>query len=310
MSVPTTCINVDVDYFTHPKTLRLIGLLGKGAEVFPIRLWCWCAKYHAESGLLAGYSVQEIESCVGWTGESGHFVQAMIKVGLMEENELGFYVHDFTSLNGHIAAFKERARKANDARWAGIRAEKAQTRTPSRTPTEPLKESLKDSPNERTNYPTTATASPSAEAADVDNSKPKDEEPAVERVTAVPAAPGQDLEQVLYDRIGWKNRLSRFDMDKVLELKKAHPNLFWKATDRLHGGVKNVPAFLEKVVLMLAKEQVEPPGGKKCKKCGLAWDPWKTGKSLCPVCYPENGKPAAQITQLVSGLAAQMGRTA
>jgi hypothetical protein len=144
----------------------------------------------------------------------------------------------------------------------------------------------------------------------VDNSKPKAEDPTEERPAAVPAAPGQDLEQVIYDRIGWKKRLSRFDMDKLIALKRTHGNLFFQAADKLHGGVTNVPAFMEKVVLALAKEKAEPAGGKKCKKCGSAWDPWKTGKSLCPVCYPEDGRPAAQITTLVSGLAAQMARTA
>lgn len=120
-----TELNLDADYFSHPKTVRLTGLLGRGSEVLPIKLWCWCAKYHAESGLLAGYSADEVEAAVGWWGEPGKFVEAMLKVGLLEKNELGFYVHDFRGRNGHIAAFKERAKNAAEIRWERIRQEKA-----------------------------------------------------------------------------------------------------------------------------------------------------------------------------------------
>ncbi|MEW6511865.1 MAG: hypothetical protein AB1428_13015 [Bacteroidota bacterium] len=121
----------------------------------PIKLWCWCAKYHAESGLLAGYSTDEVEAAVGWWGEAGKFVEAMLKVGLLERNELGFYVHDFTGRNGHIAAFKERAKNAADARWDRIRRQKAEEAAkdaPSNAPStaQPMLEHCSnDLPNER-----------------------------------------------------------------------------------------------------------------------------------------------------------------
>ena len=62
-------LNLDPDYFNHPKTIRLIGLLGVGAAEYPIRLWCYCAKYHPVDGLLRGYSDVEIESAASWRGE-------------------------------------------------------------------------------------------------------------------------------------------------------------------------------------------------------------------------------------------------
>jgi hypothetical protein len=81
-----TSLNLDLDFFDHPKTRRLVGLLGRGSEVLPIKLWCWCAKYHAESGWLTGYSAQEIESILGWWGEPGKMVEAMVKVGFLIES--------------------------------------------------------------------------------------------------------------------------------------------------------------------------------------------------------------------------------
>ena len=54
-------LNLDIHYFTNIKTKRLVGLLGKGAELLPLRLWCHCAEHHAENGELAGYTAQELE---------------------------------------------------------------------------------------------------------------------------------------------------------------------------------------------------------------------------------------------------------
>jgi hypothetical protein len=115
-------LNLDLDYFTHPKTTRLIGLLGKGAEVLPIRLWCYCGKYHAEDGRLTGYSTQEIESLVGWWGDSGVLIAALLKVHFLEGCENDFVCHDWADRNGHIQALKERNRKVAQNRWEKIRA--------------------------------------------------------------------------------------------------------------------------------------------------------------------------------------------
>lgn len=63
-------LNIDLDYFDHPKTVRLIGLLGRDADVLPIRLWKYCGKFMAEDGRLIGLSVQEIEAAMGWRGQA------------------------------------------------------------------------------------------------------------------------------------------------------------------------------------------------------------------------------------------------
>jgi hypothetical protein len=125
-------LNVDLDYFSHPKTMRLVGLLGKGSEVLPIRLWCYCGKHHCESGKLSGYSPQEIESIVGWWGQSGQMVEAMLKVeiepgkgGFLREIESGYEVVDWEEHQGHLRAFKKRARAGAKARWDALNASNA-----------------------------------------------------------------------------------------------------------------------------------------------------------------------------------------
>lgn len=118
-------LNLDLDYFSHPKTNRLIGLLGRGSEAFPLRLWCYCGKYHTGDGRLSDYSVQEIESVLGWCGESGKLVQALLKVGFLHKDTTGYYVHDWLEHEGHLGALKEKAKNAAKARWDKYKQVKA-----------------------------------------------------------------------------------------------------------------------------------------------------------------------------------------
>lgn len=129
-------LNLDLDYFDHPKTKRLVGLLGRGATELPIRLWCYCGKYHAESGSLTNYSIQEIESIVSWWGKPGDMVSAMEKVGLLEKVDNGWQVKDWNEINGHLAMFKQRAMAAAKARWGSNASSNAQAlvkQSPNRT---------------------------------------------------------------------------------------------------------------------------------------------------------------------------------
>ena len=108
-------LNLDLDYFENIKTKRLVGLLGRNAEVLPIRLWCACGKHRPETGRLDGYSAQEIESLCQWWGKSGQMIEAMVRVGFLEKD--GVSVHDWQEHAGHLAAFKKRARAGAQARW-------------------------------------------------------------------------------------------------------------------------------------------------------------------------------------------------
>lgn len=111
-------LNIDLNYFDHRKTGRLIRLLGKGAELLPIRLWCYCGRHHAEDGALTGYSAQEIESKVAWWGRSGSAVEAMVEAGFLDQVENGFQVHNWQKRAGHIIRYAIRAAKAAQSRWA------------------------------------------------------------------------------------------------------------------------------------------------------------------------------------------------
>ena len=121
------CLNLDLDYFNHPKTMRLVSVLGKGSEVLPLKLWCYCGKFHSENGKLIGYSASELEFTLGWWGKEGELINALIKVELLEKIENGFRVHDWTKHEGHLKSFKERASKAAQIRWKKIKCSKHAT---------------------------------------------------------------------------------------------------------------------------------------------------------------------------------------
>lgn len=114
-------LNLDPGYFKHRKTVRLIGLLGKGAEVLPIRLWAYYAEAHPDDdGRLTGYSTQEIESAAQWWGKPGEMVKGMRKVGFLDKDGETYSLHNWLDRQGHIKALKERSRKMNKARWAKL----------------------------------------------------------------------------------------------------------------------------------------------------------------------------------------------
>ncbi len=113
-------LNLDPGYFSHIKTLRLVARLGAGAELLPIKLWCHCATHHADDARLDGYQVDEIEAIIGWTGQCGKAVAAMLEVGFLQCSGDAYAVTNWESRQGHLKAARVRARAAAHARWNKI----------------------------------------------------------------------------------------------------------------------------------------------------------------------------------------------
>lgn len=116
-------LNLDIDYFNHRKTKRLIRLLGKGSEVLPLKLWVYTARYFADDGRLTGISAQEIEDECQWWGSSGEMVRVMLlpEVKFLIQDAETICVHQWIDHEGHISAFSERAQKGAQKRWENYR---------------------------------------------------------------------------------------------------------------------------------------------------------------------------------------------
>jgi len=126
-------VNIDVDFFNHPKTVRLCTELGgHRSEVLPVKLWAHVAKYHSEDAFLKDYSPAAIAKILGWKEDAEKLVQALLNCGFIEQKRGGFKVHDFNEHNGHLALYKERGRIAAAARWSKYKPAAENKDTPQR----------------------------------------------------------------------------------------------------------------------------------------------------------------------------------
>lgn len=109
-------LNLDLNYFDHVKTMRLLSRLGPGSDVLPIRLWAWVGGHQPESGRLEMLEA-ELELICRWWGEKGSMVAAMLEVGFLRRDGTFFRIHDWLDHSGHLASFKKRAVNAARIRW-------------------------------------------------------------------------------------------------------------------------------------------------------------------------------------------------
>lgn len=147
-------LNLDLNYFDHPKTRRLLVLLGPSADVYPLRLWAYCGKIHAKDGELRGYSEAEIEAIIGWKGIRKEAVRALTKVGYLTHSKRGFACVDWHQHQGHLEAFSRRSATANKARWDMVRqglpvgVQRRGIRTPPTVPSVPTVPTIPNLPTE------------------------------------------------------------------------------------------------------------------------------------------------------------------
>ena len=111
-------MNVDLNYFDHPKTKRLVALLGPGSDVLPLRLWAYCGRVHAKDGRMQRYEWSEVEAAIGWTGKPKAAVNALVKVGFILVSSRAYQCVDWAQHQGHIQAFSRRGKENAKKRWS------------------------------------------------------------------------------------------------------------------------------------------------------------------------------------------------
>ena len=111
-------LNLDPSYPEHPKTIRLIGLLGEMADALPVRLWAYCARVHPRDGYLKGYSSAEVEAIIKWRGEPDLAVKSFVSVGFIRKVVGGYICNDWKDHEGHLEAFSRRGKQAAKKRWS------------------------------------------------------------------------------------------------------------------------------------------------------------------------------------------------
>jgi len=117
-------LNLDVNYFDHPKVRKLVDDLGHEAAAMPIRLWCHAAKFFPDDGVLRGMSDLCVADVMGMCARCRHDVKLMwvshlISHGFLDRLDNGeLCVHDWKDHTNHIRAYRKRAKAAAAARWS------------------------------------------------------------------------------------------------------------------------------------------------------------------------------------------------
>ena len=110
-------LNLNQDFASHPKTEELIGKIGQaGAWCFTV-LWSEVSKFFPDDGVMRGWSKARIAQRATWEGKPEDFVDALVAVGYLNTEDGCYKIHDWEEHQGHIAFYRDRAKKANKARW-------------------------------------------------------------------------------------------------------------------------------------------------------------------------------------------------
>lgn len=114
--------NVHSSYFNHPKVQRLKLYCGDEADIFPIRLWGFCAEYFQDDGIMRGYTAPEIEKILGWKGGQGNLIDGLIRVGFLDKKSEFYAVHDWSEHAGFLKAYRINGKrnKNNLKQFTGI----------------------------------------------------------------------------------------------------------------------------------------------------------------------------------------------
>lgn len=105
---------LNVEFPTHPKTVKLMRRVGKDGAWSLVCLFLWTAA-NRPSGDLFGMTAEDIEIAAGWEGEHEGLIDALLAVGYLERAGEGFRMHDWEEHNPWAAGAQARSDKARKA---------------------------------------------------------------------------------------------------------------------------------------------------------------------------------------------------
>ena len=110
-------IRIDVEFFSHPKTVKLERRLGLEAVKALMVLWTWAARNRPD-GDLAGLENEDIEIAAGWMGEVNKLASTLNALGWLDGEPGAFRLHQWEEHNPWVAEMQSRSDKARLSRMA------------------------------------------------------------------------------------------------------------------------------------------------------------------------------------------------
>lgn len=114
-----TDIRLSIDFWTHPKTVKLERRVGLEAVKSLQILWIWAAK-NRPSGDLSGMDSEDVEIAAQWSGAEGQFFDEALKIGWLEKAGNRLLLHDWKIHNPWAANSEGRGDKARLSRLATV----------------------------------------------------------------------------------------------------------------------------------------------------------------------------------------------
>jgi len=117
--VPNYYAQLDSDYWDHPKTLRMIELLGPRGETIPLKMWSWAAKFKL-SGVFN--SPAQLALACRFKGDPTKVQDALKDAGFLDPD--GLTIHDWMERSGRgIAAVEVKRAKDHERYMAKLRGD-------------------------------------------------------------------------------------------------------------------------------------------------------------------------------------------
>ena len=96
-----------MEFWDHPKTVKLERRLGlEGVKALQV-LWAWSAK-NKPDGVLSGMDEEDIEIAAGWKGNDGELLQTLIELRWVDKDASGYALHDWKDHNDWAAKVEDR----------------------------------------------------------------------------------------------------------------------------------------------------------------------------------------------------------
>ena len=113
-------IRFSVNFWQHPKTIKLTRKGGLEAVRSLQLLWCFCAQERTD-GILSGMDVDDIEIAADWRGEPGRLVELLLNGNWLEQLQDDTYaLHGWEERQAYVSKKKlrqEQAKGAAEKRW-------------------------------------------------------------------------------------------------------------------------------------------------------------------------------------------------
>lgn len=110
-------IRVDVNFFKHPKTIKLERQCGLDGIKCLLMLWMWAAQNRPE-GNLKGMNEEDIELVAEWRGEKGALLAALTGLRWLDATDGQYSLHNWADRNAWVASSVTRGDKARLSRMA------------------------------------------------------------------------------------------------------------------------------------------------------------------------------------------------